>query len=230
LSASPLVADAAVVVLTVPSGEKQLVACLALTSPTQNAEATLRAWLRARLSRTSTPQHWLFLERLPINANGKLDRSALQTLCETRLIASNPDHSRPVAKLQEEVATQRESGEDEARTVAYLQELWATLLGRTAVAADENFFDLGGTSLLLIEMHARLHTEFASTPSLVDMFAYPTSRSLAARLCAGQAAKVEAAAGELRGQRQRAAMLARRPGMQAPKTSPPPIAREDGNR
>jgi hypothetical protein len=108
--------------------------------------------------------------------------------------------------------------------------MWATLLGRTAVAADENFFDLGGTSLLLIEMHSRLNAEFAWTPSLVDMFAYPTSRSLAARLCTCQSARVEAGAGELRGQRQRAAMLARRPGMQAQKSSSPNIAREDGTR
>ena len=49
LSASPLVADAAVVVLTVPSGEKQLVACVALANPTQNAEATLAGWLQAQL-------------------------------------------------------------------------------------------------------------------------------------------------------------------------------------
>ena len=230
LSASPLVADAAVVVLTVPSGEKQLVACVALAIPTQNAEATLRAWLQARLSRTSTPQHWLFLERLPINANGKLDRSALQTLCETRLIATGPNPSKSAAKPNEEAATQRESCADESRTMAYLQEMWAKLLGRKAVTADENFFDLGGTSLLLIEMHTRLRSEFAATPSLVDMFAYPTPRSLAARLCAGEAAKVEAGAGELRGQRQRAAMLARRPGMHAQKTSSPNTAREGGAR
>jgi hypothetical protein len=230
LSASPLVADAAVVVLTVPSGEKQLVGCVALASPAENAEATLRAWLQARLSRTSTPQHWLFLERLPITANGKLDRSALQTLCETRLIASHAEQHKPAAKPQEEATTQPESGADEARTMVYLQELWATLLGRTAVAADENFFDLGGTSLLLIEMHARLHAEFAATPSLVDMFAFPTSRSLAARLCVGQSIKPEGGAGELRGQRQRAAMLARRPGMQPSKMSSASVTREDGSR
>jgi amino acid adenylation domain-containing protein len=230
LSASPLVADAAVVVLTVPSGEKQLVACVALASPIQNAEATLRAWLQARLSRTSTPQHWLFLETLPINANGKLDRSALQTLCETRLIASNSDQSKSTTKAQVEVAAQRENVADENRIMAYLQELWATLLGRTAVAADENFFDLGGTSLLLIEMHAKVHGEFAATPSLVDMFAYPTSRSLAARLCAGQPANVNADAGEMRGQRQRAAMLARRPGMHPSKVSPVSVPREGGTR
>jgi amino acid adenylation domain-containing protein len=230
LQASPLVADAAVVVLTVPSGEKQLVACVALASPTQNAEATLRAWLHARLSRTSTPQHWLFLETLPINANGKLDRSALQTLCETGLIVSNPDQSKPVAKPQMHVTVRSESVVDENKTIAYLQELWATLLGRTTVAADESFFDLGGTSLLLIEMHARLHSEFAATPSLVDMFAYPTARSLAARICAGQPANVEAGAGEMRGQRQRAAMLARRPGMHASKNSSPSVTGEDGTR
>jgi acyl-coenzyme A synthetase/AMP-(fatty) acid ligase len=230
LSASPLVADAAVVVLTVPSGEKQLVACVALTSPGQNTEATLRAWLQARLSRTSTPQHWLFLERLPINANGKLDRHALQILCETRLIAANPDHPKPAVTSQDEATAQRDNGGDEARTMAYLQDLWATLLGRTAVAADENFFDLGGTSLLLIEMHARLHGEFASTPSLVDMFAYPTSRSLAARLCVGQATTVETGAGELRGQRQRAAMLARRPGMHASQIASSSHTRKDGTR
>ena len=219
LSASSLVADAAVVVLTVPSGEKQLVACVALASPAQNAEATLRTWLQARLSRTSTPQHWLFLERLPINANGKLDRSALQALCQTRLIASTPEASKPVDRPAEASAAQGENDSDEARTIEYLKGLWAKLLGRTAVAADENFFDLGGTSLLLIEMHARLHGEFAATPSLVDMFGYPTPRSLAARLCAGRAASRNDGAGELRGQRQRAAMLARRPGMHAAKVS-----------
>jgi amino acid adenylation domain-containing protein len=230
LQASPLVADAAVVVLAVPSGEKQLVACVALANPTQNAEAALRAWLKARLSRTSTPQHWLFLERLPINANGKLDRSGLQTLCESRLIASHPNQSKPAVKPQEEAAAQREGVADEHKTMAYLQELWATLLGRTAVAADENFFDLGGTSLLLIEMHAKVHAEFASTPSLVDMFAYPTARTLAARLCAGQPANVNSGAGEMRGQRQRAAMLARRPGMHASKIVSSSVTREDGTR
>jgi acyl-coenzyme A synthetase/AMP-(fatty) acid ligase len=230
LSASLLVADAAVVVLTVPSGEKQLVACVALAGPGENAEVTLRAWLQARLSRTSTPQHWLFLERLPLTANGKLDRNALQRMCEVRLIASHADQSRQANQPQEKSAETRSSVMDEARTMIYLQEMWATLLGRTAVAADENFFDLGGTSLLLIEMHARLHAEFASTPSLVDMFAYSTSRSLAARLCLGEIVKAAAGTGELRGQRQRAAMLARRPGMQAPKIPLSTVAGEDRTR
>ena len=108
--------------------------------------------------------------------------------------------------------------------------MWAALLARPAVGADENFFDLGGTSLLLIEMHARLKAQFTSVPSMVDMFAFPTPRTLAARLVAGGLTKEPAAAAEQRGQRQRAAMLARRPAMNALKTATPTIVREDGRR
>lgn len=230
LSASPLVTDAAVVVFTVPSGEKHLVACVALANPVQNAETTLRGWLQARLSRTSIPQDWLFLEKLPINGNGKLDRSGLQTLCEMRLMGSPLDPPTPALAQQNKAIAESKVAADGNNIMAHLQKMWATLLGRAAVGADENFFDLGGTSLLLIEMHARLHAEFASTPSLVDMFAFPTSRSLAARLGACQQKRAETGAGELRGQRQRAAMLARRPGMRVSKTPALSVAREDGSR
>jgi amino acid adenylation domain-containing protein len=230
LSASPLVADAAVLVVTVPSGEKQLVACVALTAPTQNAEAALREGLQTRLSRTSTPQHWIFLERLPINANGKLDRSALQAICETRLPNSVVGQPIPAVTANHETVAETSAAENENQIMMRLQQMWATLLGRTAVEADENFFDLGGTSLLLIEMHAKLAAQFTSTPSLVDMFAFPTSRILAGRLFAGQQTNGKNGAAEIRGQRQRAAMLARRPAMNALKTPPVNAAREDGLR
>ena len=62
---SPVVAHAAVMVLTPSSGEKELVACVSLSRPADDAEAQLRFWLSERLSRASIPQHWLFLERLP---------------------------------------------------------------------------------------------------------------------------------------------------------------------
>ncbi|MEO6966196.1 MAG: non-ribosomal peptide synthetase [Acidobacteriaceae bacterium] len=228
LSASPLVADAAVVVLTIPSGEKRMVACVASTNPVQDAEATLRAWLQARLSRASIPQEWLFLDKLPINANGKLDRSALQRICETRLHALG--HSTPAVQAENAASEAAVHALDETATTLDLQQMWAKLLGRAAVGADENFFDLGGTSLLLIEMHVRLKVQFASVPSLVDMFAFPTPSTLAARLVAGGPSKEPVQTAELRGQRQRAAMLARRPAMHAVRTAPQNTAIEDGRR
>ena len=136
----------------------------------------------------------------------------------------------PAAAAKQETVAATNVAADENKIMTHLQQMWATLLGRTAVGADENFFDLGGTSLLLIEMHAKLAAQFASTPSLVDMFAFPTSRILAGRLFAGQQTSGKTGAAEIRGQRQRAAMLARRPAMNGLKPSLSNAAREDGLR
>lgn len=212
ISASPLVAAAAVAVLPTPSGEKQMIGCISLAKAEENAEAQIRSWLTGRLSLSSIPQRWLFLEKLPINANGKLDRTALQSICEVcllphiALLGTPPAANMP----QEGTAGRVFDVKDELQTRSYLQLMWARLLSRTSVGADENFFDLGGTSLLLIEMHARLETQFLSVPSLVDMFAFPTPHALAARLFAGPQTGGEIQVAEQRGQRQRKAMLAQR--------------------
>jgi amino acid adenylation domain-containing protein len=203
---SPLVADAAVVVLHAAEREKQLVACVSVTGAAEKAEAQLRLWLGERLSRASVPQQWIFLDRLPMNANGKLDRTALRVRCEALFIAQTAT-----------VAAPKQGGGTLDRTAieVYLQQLWMSLLNRASVGLDENFFDLGGTSLLLIEMHARLKAQFARTPSVVEIFSLPTPRALAERLdAAGELPRVSNAA-EDRGQRQRAAMLARRPAANA---------------
>jgi hypothetical protein len=206
------VADAAVVVLTPASGEKQLAACIALVDGGEDVETQLRQWLGERFSRAAIPQHWLFLDHLPINANGKLDRNALRAHCETRFQPRVlPSNDRPASVLLQ-MHPVREVSEtlDASRIMGDLQQLWAALLGRATVGTDESFFDLGGTSLLLIEMHARLKAQFASTPSLVDMFSFPTPRSLAERLVAGGELPHKSEKAEQHGQRQRAAMLARR--------------------
>jgi hypothetical protein len=207
---SPLVDNAAVLVLTRLSGEKQLVACLSLQRPTKDAEPQLRGWLRVRLSRASIPQHWIFFEHLPININGKLDRNALRSKCEALLLTSVPSSSQAASPAIQQVNAAGGELLDASEIMSYLQQLWASLIGRPSVGIDETFFDIGGTSVLLIEMHARLRTQFAATPSLVDMFAFPTPRLLAARLLTGREAGTQSQQAEQRGQRQRTAMLARR--------------------
>lgn len=231
LASSPLVAEAAVVVLTPPAGEKQLAAGIVLTSNTQAAESQLREWLQDRLSSISIPQHWFFLERLPMNANGKLDRNALRTQCEALLQSRAAiDGEKPVSTASH-APLENEEEQDALSAPAimqFLQQLWARLLGRNAIGSDESFFDLGGTSLLLIEMHSRLRARFIAVPSLVDMFAFPTPRLLAKRLAAGREAEHKVASADQRGQRQRAALLARR-GVSASRIDVPQIAK-DGTR
>lgn len=224
LSQSPLVSEAAILVLAPASGEKQLVACVSLLRPDVEAERALRSWLAEHLSVASIPQHWMFLEKFPINTNGKLDRNALQGMCEASFLSA--DIAGTGAAL---AASQPVDVEDASPTVHYVQRLWAQLLGRASVGAEENFFDLGGSSLLLIEMHARLKAQFEATPSLVEMFAFPTPHSLAERLSRGGEISLMPQTAELRGQRQREAMLARRTAWTAAKVNVS-TARKDGSR
>lgn len=202
---APGVIEAAALVLNSAAGEKQLVACVAPVALTQETETELRAWLSQRLGPASIPQRWIFQERLPVNANGKLDRKALQAECEALLPSRAAGNAEP--------ASATVAADDLAAITQFIEQLWAVLLRRNAVGLDENFFDLGGTSLLLMEMHSRLQQRFSAVPSVVDLFALPTPRLLAERLFRGHDAADRTNAQEQRGQRQRAAMLARRGAM-----------------
>lgn len=206
LSKSPLAMEAAVVVVTPSNGEKQLWGCVAMPNINKvshpQAEQILRSWLARRLPRAAVPQQFLLLEKLPINTNGKLDRRALQTLCESRNL--------PAGSSAAVAAEELTSG----NALKYVQALWAGLLGKAGISADDNFFDLGGTSLLLIEMHAQLKSRFADAPSVVDLFGHSTPRRLAEQLSpsrklAGEM-RVKASAAGIRGERQRTAMAGRR--------------------
>lgn len=206
IAESPLVTEAAVTVLTPGSGEKQLAVCVVLRNPTAGAEKLLREHLEARFSHASVPQQWLVLEKLPINANGKIDRTAVQTMCKTRFLARAGESPSQDALPK---------AWDSSSCADFLRQLWIELLGRESVGDEENFFDIGGTSLLLIEMHARLRGRFSSMPSLVEMFDFPTIRALASRLSVTQNTSGPQNAAAERGQRQRTAMLARRKNLSA---------------
>ncbi|MDX1996622.1 MAG: phosphopantetheine-binding protein, partial [Thermoanaerobaculia bacterium] len=59
---------------------------------------------------------------------------------------------------------------------------WANILKIDNVGRDDNFFDLGGNSLLLVQVHGRLEQVFARPVVMVELFNHPTVRSLAAHL------------------------------------------------
>ena len=126
-------------------------------APAHELRGHLAAWLpRAALPATFTP-----LDRLPLTAVGKLDRSALPAP-RTRITASASRDTRTVT--EERVAA-----------------IWRALLERDDFGRDDNFFDVGGHSLLLIRVHSRL-LPTAPALSVLDLFQYPTLRTLAARI------------------------------------------------
>ena len=126
---------------------------------TTSAEA-LRAFVRLQLPEHMVPSAIAFLEQLPVSPAGKIDRSRLP-----EPTSSGPAAQAPASEMEQLVAA-----------------AWKSVLGVSTVGVDDNFFDLGGNSLLLAQVHARLSGVGDTPLSIVDMFQLPTVAALASRL------------------------------------------------
>jgi acyl carrier protein len=116
------------------------------------------------------PSAWVQLERLPLLANAKVDRLALP----------EPDQSRP--NLKETYVRPQTEAE------RIVDNIWQGVLRLEKIGINDNFFDLGGHSLLLLQVHDELHQAFGKEVSILDMFQYPTISSLANYLTRGEGA------------------------------------------
>ena len=169
LVAHPEVGRAAVLAREDVPGIKRLVAYVVAAGDQAPSPVALRKYLRERLPDPMLPAAFVTLEALPLNVNGKIDRG--------RLPAPSPD--RPDL----ETAYREPRDELEQRIAA----VWGELLGLEKLGAMDNFFDLGGHSLLLIRAQSRLEEALAREISTIDLFQYPTVRSLAEFLTRGEA-------------------------------------------
>ncbi|HKR55554.1 MAG TPA: FkbM family methyltransferase, partial [Gemmatimonadales bacterium] len=106
------------------------------------APATLRAYLKARVPQYMIPSAFVLMERFPLNANGKIDRQALPAVSAETLPAAR-DADRPLTETE--------------RTLAGI---WTDLLKVEGVGVDDDFFDLGGDSLLAIRAVSRIRDVF----------------------------------------------------------------------
>jgi amino acid adenylation domain-containing protein/FkbM family methyltransferase len=122
--------------------------------------ATLRTSLKARLPQYMVPSAFVLMEKFPLTANGKIDRAAL------------PAFSINGAQPSREVRGPRT---DTEKAVAAI---WAELLGIPSVGIDEDFFDLGGQSLVAIKVVARLSDMFAIDLPLRNLFERPSVAGL----------------------------------------------------
>ena len=163
----PAVRDAVVVLREDIPGEPRLVAYVASggAGNPPAAVAELRASLRERLPEHMVPAAVVVLEALPRTPTGKFDRRALPP----------PDGAGPEREYSPPVtATQRA-----------VAAVWEEVLGIGRVGVDDSFFDLGGHSLLLVRVHARLRERFPGRVELIDLFEQRTLGALARHLDRG---------------------------------------------
>ena len=124
----------------------------------------LRSFLRSKLPEYMIPSAFLFLDALPLTANGKVDRRALPA----------PDQSRQ--ELEKSFVPPRTPVEQA------LAAIWAEVLKLDRVGIHDNFFELRGHSLLATRVVSRLRTAFGLEIPLRSLFEMPTVASLAAHV------------------------------------------------
>ncbi|MFA7505415.1 MAG: amino acid adenylation domain-containing protein [Burkholderiaceae bacterium] len=160
LSDCPGVAAAAVLVEPDAAGEGRLLAFVA--GVPEGGAAGIEARLRERLPAYMLPHRIRLLERLPINANGKLDRDALRSIARAAEQGAAPAVAAPDEEL----------GPTEARML----EVWRGALGAPAIGLDDDFFALGGHSILAVKLLARVEQVFGVRVRTARLFDAPTVR------------------------------------------------------
>ncbi|MBB6145126.1 amino acid adenylation domain-containing protein [Silvibacterium bohemicum] len=145
-------------------GGKYLVAYVVLEKGFDPDITALRRALVERLPDYMIPSAFEFLSALPRTPNGKLDRAALPSP-HRRATLPKPEDAVSASGMEQMVAS-----------------VWRQVLGMEHIGLEENFFDLGGDSLLLIKLLSQLREKVSSDIATIDLFRYPKIRLLAAFL------------------------------------------------
>jgi amino acid adenylation domain-containing protein len=157
LSSHPEVSEAVVLARASGADEKRLVAYVVAAPGRDGAlPGRLREYLKERLPEYMLPSNVVFLDALPLNPNGKVNRRALP----------EPEYTRD--GLGQEYVAPRTPTEE------LLAALWAEVLGLPRVGIRDSFFDLGGHSLLATQLASKLKQAFGPGVTLRSLFESPT--------------------------------------------------------
>jgi amino acid adenylation domain-containing protein len=168
----PGVADAVVVVREDHAGEKRVTAYVVPRAAAPE-QASLRAWVAERLPEFMVPAAFAVLPALPLSPNGKVDRRALPAPDEA---GAKDAYTAPRTETERQLA-----------------EIWAECLGIARVGINDNFFTLGGHSLIATRVATRIRRVFDVEVPLRVLFEAQTLAELAARVEAGRSSAGPAA-------------------------------------
>ncbi|WP_432402983.1 non-ribosomal peptide synthetase [Wukongibacter sp. M2B1] len=142
------------------NGIKKLVAYIQPLNGVELESHEIRLFIKKWLPKYMVPSSYIFCKEFPLNMHGKIDRKALKKL-----------------KLKVETQTSKAS---ESNTLLQkgLIEIWKNALNIKTVGLNDNFFDLGGYSLLLYRVSMDIEEKLNSKLSVVDLLEYPTIQSL----------------------------------------------------
>lgn len=152
--------ETAVIVRENVAGDRQLVAYVVLHQEPAPAISDLRFFLKKQLPDYAIPNTFVFLSALPLTPNGKIDRRAL-----------------PAPEIRPELELTFVAPQTPIEEI--LANIWADVLGFTKIGIHDNFFNLGGHSLIATQVISRLRNTLKVELPLRNLFEYPTVAELA---------------------------------------------------
>ncbi|MDX9882074.1 MAG: amino acid adenylation domain-containing protein [Prolixibacteraceae bacterium] len=164
----PAVSDTVVIAVD-KEGTKELAAYLVAKEEVKINE--LKSFLSSSLPAYMVPSFFIQLEKIPLTTNGKLDKKALPPAIQN--IATGAVFQTPETKIE-----------------ASLLELWQEVLAVENISIYDNFFDIGGNSILLVKLHGKINERYPGALEITDLF----SKSKIAEQAACIAQKTDAEA------------------------------------
>ena len=156
------------------ANDRRLVAYLIPEAGVTLQKSVLRDALKRRVPDYMMPSAFVIQEKMPLSANGKIDRRALPA-------PEDGDHGESADAVLPQTATEQK-----------LAAIWTEVLRRNHLGVNDNFFELGGHSLMATQVVSRIRTQFGCNLPLRSLFEHPTIHGLAQLLDDGQAKSVSA--------------------------------------
>ncbi|NQZ11976.1 MAG: hypothetical protein HRT35_32895, partial [Algicola sp.] len=153
----------------------------------------LRQYLKQQIPAFMIPSSFMVLDALPLTPNGKIDRNQLSELDVVTKRSESKPFEKPQSQTEEAVAA-----------------IWQQMLNVDSVSRVDGFFDVGGHSLMFVDMQKALHRKLGRKLTVVELLKHPTIASLAAFIDSdqslGQGQGEENKKAKARGARQRNAL------------------------
>jgi amino acid adenylation domain-containing protein len=155
LNQHPQIKESIVIVREDVPGDKRIVAYLVFKPENQVSDSELRDYLNQKLPNYFIPSAYVGLDTFPLTPNGKIDRKALP-IPEYKLLTDD-NFVAPVTPIE-----------------TVLANIWSQVLGLERVSVNDNFFDLGGHSLLMSQVINKVSKLLQQQLSILELFQYPT--------------------------------------------------------
>lgn len=149
-------------IITDINGDKQI--ALFYEADREYSYSTVRSFLAERLPSYMLPLLCVYLEKMPFTTSGKIDRITLEKLAQQQQTADRP--------FEEPSGTHQKT----------LAAIWREILQRDAISASDNFFEIGGNSIKLIQVLNKVKKALGVTVPLATAFTYPTIKELSAKI------------------------------------------------